>query len=94
MKSLVRLCEKDCAFFDERILFEDYPERSTSIKALMPCMVAIIERTSLISILKDKPEIGTISYRNMATVLTHRLIKANRDMLKLTTAFSLALEGN
>jgi hypothetical protein len=29
----------------------------------------------------------------MATVLTKRLAKANCDLLKLTTAFSLALEG-
>ena len=92
-KSLVRLSEKDFAFFGEMALFEDFPERSASIKALVPCTVAVIEKKSLINLLREKPEIGTIIYRNMATVLTRRLVKANKDMLKLTTAFSLALEG-
>ncbi len=92
-KSLVRLSEKDFAFFGEMALFEDFPERSASIRALKPCTVAVIEKKALINFLRDKPEIGTIIYKNIATVLTRRLVKANRDMLKLTTAFSLALEG-
>ena len=38
--------------------------------------------------------VGSIIYHNIATVLTQRLIKSNKDILKLTTAFSLALEGD
>ncbi len=92
-KSLVRLSEKDFAFFGEMALFEDFPERSASIRALKPCTVAIIEKKALINILRQRPEMGTIIYKNIATVLTRRLVKANKDTLKLTTAFSLALEG-
>ena len=79
--------------FGEMALFEEFPERSASIRSLKPCTVGIIEKKGFINILREKPEIGTMIYKNIATVLTRRLVKANRDMLKLTTAFCLALEG-
>jgi CRP/FNR family cyclic AMP-dependent transcriptional regulator len=93
-KSLVRLSEKDCAFFGEMALFEDKPERSASIRALKACSLAVIDKKTLLEILEEYPEIGSVIYKNIATVLTRRLVKANRDILKLTTAFSLALEGD
>ena len=92
-KSLIHLSEKDFAFFGEMALFENFPERSASIRSLKPCTVAILEKKEFINILRDKPEIGSMIYKNIATVLTRRLVKANKDMLKLTTAFCLALEG-
>ena len=38
--------------------------------------------------------IAAIIYYNIAAELCKRLIKSNKDILKLTTAFSLALEGD
>ncbi len=92
-KSLIRLSEKDHAFFGEMALFEEKPERSASITALKNCKVAILDKNQFLGILEQNPEIGFIVIRNIATELTRRLVKANRDILKLTTAFSLALEG-
>jgi len=92
-KSLIHLSEKDFPFFGEMALFENFPERSASIRSLKPCTVAILEKKEFINILREKPEIGSMIYKNIATVLTRRLVKANKDMLKLTTAFCLALEG-
>jgi len=92
-KSLIRLNEDQHAFFGEMALFLENPERSASIKALRPCKLASIQKQSLVSLLDKDPHLGSILYKNVATELTKRLIKANRDILKLTTAFSLALEG-
>lgn len=92
-KSLIILTEKQHAFFGEMALFEDKPERSASITAIKPCQLAVLQKKELLEILKSKPKIGATFYKNIATELTFRLIKANKDVLKLTTAFSLALEG-
>jgi CRP/FNR family cyclic AMP-dependent transcriptional regulator len=92
-KSLIRLSEKDHAFFGEMTLFEENPERSASIRALSPCKLAVLKKNEFLTILEQNPEIGVTVFRNIATELTRRLVKANRDILKLTTAFSLALEG-
>jgi hypothetical protein len=55
--------------------------------------LAVIQKKDLLKILDEMPEIGSIIYKNIACELTHRLIKANRDIQKLITAFCLALEG-
>lgn len=92
-KSLIRLSGNDYAFFGEMSLFEDNPERSASIRALEPCQLVMIKKDELLKWLSTNPETGSTIFRNIATVLTRRLVKANKDILKLTTAFSLALEG-
>ena len=92
-KSLVKLSEDQHVFFGEMALFLEDPERSASIKALRPCKLAGIQKAALLKVLKNDHYIASILYKNIAVELTKRLIKANRDILKLTTAFSLALEG-
>ena len=93
-KSLIRLSENDHAFFGEMALFDDKPERSASITALKPCTLAVLEKKVLLKILETNSEIGVKVFKNIAKELTKRLVKANKDILKLTTAFSLALEGD
>ncbi len=93
-KSLVRLTSDDHAFFGEMALFQEIPERSASIESLRPCRLAVIEKIDLLDICDKDPQIGSIIFRNIARELTRRLVKANKDILKLTTAFSLALEGD
>jgi CRP/FNR family transcriptional regulator/CRP/FNR family cyclic AMP-dependent transcriptional regulator len=92
-KSLIRLSKNDHAFFGEMSLFAEKPERSASIFALQPTTLAVLQKKDLLHILDGNSEIGSVIYKNIAEELTHRLIKANRDILKLTTAFCLALEG-
>ena len=92
-KSLIKLNEDQHAFFGEMALFLENPERSASIRALRPCTLIAIQKKDLQAILDSDHNLGSIFYKNIAIELTKRLIKANRDILKLTTAFSLALEG-
>ena len=93
-KSLIRLTGENHAFFGEMALFQDVAERSASIVSLKPCKLAVIEKKDLLQICDKDPRIGSIIFRNIARELTLRLVKANKDILKLTTAFSLALEGD
>ncbi len=93
-KALITLSEKQHAFFGEMALFLENPERSASIRALRSCKLAVLQKDALLTILNNDHTIGSIIYHNIATVLTQRLIKSNKDILKLTTAFSLALEGD
>ena len=93
-KALITLSEKQHAFFGEMALFLENPERSASIRALHSCKLVVLQKDALLTILNNDHTIGSIIYHNIATVLTQRLIKSNKDILKLTTAFSLALEGD
>jgi CRP/FNR family cyclic AMP-dependent transcriptional regulator len=92
-KSLIILSEKQYPFFGEMALFSENPERSASVTARCDCTLTVIEKRDLMRILDEDPKIGSIVYKNIAGELSKRLNKANKDILKLTTAFSLALEG-
>lgn len=92
-KSLVALSEKQFPFFGEMALFQDKPERSASITAKKPCKLAVFQKKDLLDIFDNDADIGKKIYENIAAELVKRLQKANRDTLKLTTAFTLALEG-
>jgi len=92
-KSLLHLTEQKYPFFGEMAIFAEGAERSASIRAVVPCEMASIRKEDLEKILDSDPVLGMIIYRNIATELVVRLGKANRDVLKLTTAFTLALEG-
>lgn len=92
-KSLIHLSEKHYPFFGEMAIYEEQSERSASITAIRPCVMARISKKELWDIFKKDHEIGMIINRNVAAELVKRLNKANKDILKLTTAFTLALEG-
>lgn len=93
-KALIRLTAKQHAFFGEMALFMENPERSASIKALRPCTLAVMQKDDILNLIEKDFAIGITVYKNIAIELTKRLIKSNKDILKLTTAFSLALEGD
>lgn len=92
-KSLVVLTEKQYPFFGEMALFLDKPERSATVKARKKCTLAVFEKKDLLNVFDNDVDIGSKIYKNIATELVERLKKANKDILKLTTAFTLALEG-
>lgn len=92
-KSLVVLTEKQYPFFGEMALFLDEPERSATIKARKKCILSVFEKKDLLNVFDNDADIGSKIYKNIACELVERLKKANKDILKLTTAFTLALEG-
>lgn len=92
-KSLLHLSDKNYPFFGEMTIYEQESERSATIKAIKSCVMARISKLDLWKIFEKDNHIGMIINRNVATELVKRLRKANKDILKLTTAFTLALEG-
>ena len=92
-KSLIRLSDSFHPFFGEMAMFSSEAERSATITAVQTCRMAILPRKKMIRILEQDPKIGMIVYRNIASELAKRLREANKNVLKLTTAFTLALEG-
>jgi len=55
--------------------------------------ISCFSKKDLLDICDKEPIIGKIIYKNIATELVKRLQTANKNILKLTTAFTLALEG-
>jgi len=90
-KSLIRLKDKDNVFFGEMTLF-DGAERSATITALSKVTVGILSKERIQEIAKEDASIGYHMYYNIGRTLSGNLRRANRDILKLTTAFCMALD--
>jgi CRP/FNR family transcriptional regulator, cyclic AMP receptor protein len=91
-KSLIRLSSKFHACFGEMALFEENSERSATVTAVTDCKLAIITRVSFTKLIDDDNQIGYIVFKNLARIISDRLRRANKDILKLTTAFVLAIQ--
>jgi len=91
-KMLQKLSANDYAFFGEMGLFDDRSVRSASIVALTPCDIAVITKEDFFRLAEGDTAIGYTILKNIVRILSVRLEKNNRDVLKLTTALSLALE--
>jgi CRP/FNR family transcriptional regulator, cyclic AMP receptor protein len=91
-KLLQKLSANDYAFFGEMGLFDERAERSASIITLAPCDLAVITKEDFFGLAESDTGIGYTILKNIVRILSVRLEKNNRDVLKLTTALSLALE--
>ncbi len=91
-KMLQKLSAADYAFFGEMGLFDERSERSASIIALTACDIAVIAKDDFFRLADSDTELGYKILRNIVRIISVRLEKNNRDVLKLTTALSLALE--
>ena len=79
-------------FFGEMGLLSDL-ERSATIAADSDCELLELRRADFERIAGSDPALGYLLVRNVAVVLAERLRRTDLDVLKLTTALSLAL-GN
>ena len=91
-KSLIRLTGDDYAFFGEMALFDSSAERSASVTAKSKCVIAEIAQEDFFNLTESDHEIGYRVLKNIVTIISNRLDKTTQDVLKLTTALSLALE--
>ncbi|ACF13763.1 cyclic nucleotide-binding protein [Chloroherpeton thalassium ATCC 35110] len=90
-KVLIKLSARHYAIFGEMALFEEKSERSATVGALTHCKVGTINRADFLQLVEKDSELGAITFKNIAIILSERLKKANKDIVKLTTALSLAL---
>ena len=92
-KEMTKLVYTDKPVFGEMSLFNKDDKRTATITATTDCKIGILESTGFFKICDNNPSIGNIIMRNIAGVLAKNLQKTNNQVLKLTTAFSLILEG-
>ena len=92
-KSLIQLDAAKSPMFGEMAILREDSIRSATVKALEACTIGIIKRKDLLELCEQDKEIGFRILSNIARQLAENLEKANRDILKLTTAFSLALQN-
>jgi len=89
-KVLTRLQPKDNAIFGEMALIAR-ENRSASITALTDCILLEIKRDAFMRLLEGKPSLGIKILIKLAELLAGRLRRSSDDVIRLTTALSIAL---
>jgi CRP/FNR family transcriptional regulator, cyclic AMP receptor protein len=89
-KSMVKLKSEHVSFFGDMAMFQDEP-RSATITASMDCTLYEISRESFTKFCNEFPDQGVKVLQRIASTMSGRVRKGNEDILKLTTALSLAL---
>lgn len=92
-KALIRLKDSDHAFFGEMAMCGEAEERSATVTADSDCQLGELPAEVINEMVATDSSFGIHFYRNLAKILADRLRKANRDILKLTTALTVALES-
>ena len=91
-KAIIHLSSDIHPSFGEISLLGNDDKRTATVKALTDCRMAVIMRDDFFSTCDSDKEVGCQVMKNIAAILSEHLIKANENVLKLTTAFSLVLE--
>jgi CRP/FNR family transcriptional regulator, cyclic AMP receptor protein len=89
-KSMVRLDARYVSFFGDMAIFEN-DVRSATLTAATDCLLYEIKREDFERLTQQNSALGYKFVRKIAEVLCHRLRQGNQDILKLTTALSIAL---
>lgn len=89
-KSMVKLDARNVFFFGDMALFEN-ETRSATITAATDCLLFEIKRDDFERLCERSPVLGYKLIKKMAGILCERVRKGNQDILKLTTALSVAL---
>ena len=93
-KALIKLNSNQTPspLFGEMSLFNDEEKRTANVKALTDCHLFKIMKQDFIKICDEHPTTGYKVMLALCRLLCRRLVSANGNVLKLTTAFSLVLE--
>lgn len=89
-KVLDRLTAQHHALLGEMALIAK-DKRSASIAANTDCVLLEINRDDFILLVESKPELGVRILLNLSESLISRLRQSSQDVIKLTTALSIAL---
>lgn len=91
-KAIINLSSDIHAVFGEMSLLGSDDKRTAAVKAITDCEMGVIMKDDFFTICESDPDMGYTVMKNVASMVTDNLIKANQNVLKLTTAFSLILE--
>lgn len=90
-KSFVELDSSSHPAFGEMALLEEGSLRGATVTALTDIAMLEIAKDHFEKLCEEDPLLGYRVLRNMATQLSVRLRRSNQDVLKLSSALSLAL---
>ena len=85
-KALIKLKHTDYAFFGEMAICGEGEVRSATVTAESECVLGELNAEHIQKLVTSHPEFGMKFYQNLSVIMANRLRKANRDILKLTTA--------
>ena len=91
-KVMIRLRASDGVSFGEMALLEN-EARSATVTALTDCSLLELPRQDFLELVRGNPQMGLKILLNLAQSLSQHLRKSNQDVIKLTTALAIALEG-
>ena len=91
-KILTRFKAEDNLVFGE-IAMIDQENRSASVLTTTDCILLEIKREDFLGLLDRKPEMGVKVLRRLARLLATRLRQSSQDVIRLTTALSVALSS-
>lgn len=89
-KVLTRYRPEDHAIFGEMALI-GRERRSASIVARTDCLLLELKRDDFIRLIGDNPKLGVKILLNLSEFLINRLKQSSDDVIRLTTALSIAL---
>ena len=90
-KELTRLKSEYNIAMGELSLFSEDKKRTATVKALTKCKIGYLTSKDFFEVCNSNKDMGYIVVSNIANIIAENLIKSNRDVLKLTTAFSLVM---
>ena len=89
-KVLTRFRPEDHAIFGEMALIGQ-DNRSASIIARTDCLFLEIKRDDFINLMENNPKLGLKILMKLSELLVNRLKQSSQDVIRLTTALSIAL---
>lgn len=91
-KTFITLDDKIKPFFGEMALLLDDSKRTASVTASSDCEMVVMEKEGFQKVSTENPTIGWKVMENIARKLAANLERESKNVLKLTTAFSLVLD--
>ena len=91
-KSILNLKSDQYPIFGEMSIFGSKELRTATVKAISDCKMGEISKFDLLQLCEKDNKICYIVMSNICSIITDNLINANKNILKLTTAFSLILD--
>ena len=91
-KAILKLSSDINPLFGEMSMFNEGDRRTANVRTETACVLVKLDKSDLYNICEKNPNIGFKVMRNLGRIISGNLIKANQNVLKLTTAFSLILE--
>mgnify|MGYP001285871030 FL=1 len=91
-KAILKLSSDINPLFGEMSMFNEGDRRTANVRAETTCILVKLDKSDLYNICEKNPNVGFKVMRNLGRIISGNLVKANQNVLKLTTAFSLILE--